>query len=213
MFILPLRSPQIHSRHALVAATHEAASISLTASTAALVSVPTEGAAGLPQYLLSDASDAALLEATLAPPTPDEHGLYTCRQPPVSFFSLKVTPVFRESIERLPPSELVVSVMDASMLIEDDASAVSKLVRDLATSCQVRGRNVLRWTEAADGSGWDLSGTLELTLQFPMTGIAAVGRRAIRGVGSKLVRETCKSRLRPYLEDVRGGYTAWASIQ
>lgn len=187
--------------------------VSLTATAETAIAVPARAAASLSDYLLSAASDVPLLQAAAgAIPAPDAHGFYTCAQQPVDFFALSVVPVFRESIERRPStSEIVVTVIDARIEVEEDASAVSMLMSDMAATTEVRGRNVISWSEAADGRGWLLAGTLELTLELPLLGGVPGGRRVVEGVGTRLVRTTCNARLEPYLEDIRAGFLDWVS--
>jgi hypothetical protein len=157
---------------------------------------------------LSRASDGPLLQLPPAAtiPDPDGAGLYSCAQQPVNFFALSVVTTFRERIVRDPStSEVIIDVIDASIDLGDEKpNGPLLLVRDLAKAAQTRGRTVLSWTSAADG-GWTLSGTLELTFTMPSMPIVG-GRRVFESVGSRVVRQTCESRLTPYLENLRDAY-------
>ena len=179
----------------------------LRAEASSSLPVPNAVDASLPDWLLSAESDAPLLQSTGCCVQADADGFYTCEQSPVSWFALQVTPVFRESIERAP-SSVVVCVEDATVKVDDEAGSgsVSGFFRETAAAVQIRGRNVLSWHETA--SGWDLKGTLELTLTVPLP--KGPGLRVIESVGTRIVRKTCETRLEPYLADLRTAYLAYA---
>lgn len=175
--------------------------------------VPATDGRSFPEYLLSRASDGPLLQLPPAAtvPDPDGAGLYSCAQQPVNFFALSVVTTFRERIVRDPSTcEVIIDVIDASIDLGDETpKGPLLLVRDLAAAAQTRGRTVLSWTSAADG-GWTLSGTLELTFTMPSMPIVG-GRRVFESVGSRVVRQTCESRLTSYLENLRDAFSGIAA--
>ena len=190
-----------------------AADLTLSGSARSCVTVPKISgcAPRLDEFLLSDESNQILLG------TPDVRwsgDLWECKQAPVEWFSIMITPLFREVIERAPSNSGVnVRVLGAVIEIEDGigkrSAIASKAMGQVMSRSKVTGLNSLNWVETADA--WTLSGVVTLNLNVSPPPLFPIPRGMFERVGSGIIRTTCKQRGDVFLGELAAGYGAWAS--
>ena len=190
-----------------------AADLTLSGSAQSRVTVPKISASAprLDEFLLSDDSNQVLLG------TPDfrwngDLDLWECTQAPVEWFSIMLTPLFREVIERPPSSGVDVRVLEAVIEIEDSgkrSALVGRAMGQVMSRAKVTGLNSVRWVESADG--WALSGDVTLNLNVSPPRIFPIPRAMFESIGSDIIKTTCKQRGDVFLGELAAGYKAWAS--
>jgi hypothetical protein len=167
----------------------------------------------LGDFLLSPDSNEALLG------TPDFRELdsiWECKQAPVEWFSVELTPVFREVIERPSGESCVnVKVLEASIEIAEGgkrSSLVSNAMGQVMSRASITGLNEVRWDLTASGDVM-LSGDITLALTVAPPKLFPVPRKMFESVGSGIIRTTCKQRGDAFLKDLAKAYAEWAQKQ
>ena len=176
-----------------------------------LASAPSQGAAAptLGDYLLGDHSDLVLL-GTSDYCYVSESSYWECRQEPIEWFGLSISPMFHEVIERRH-DEVDVRVLEAtvqSLGSGKRASLANSAMESLLSGTSITGVNSVKWEEVGDG--WCLSGEISLDLEFALPAVFPIPRGVLERVGSGIIRSTCKERGDAFLADLAAGYRAWA---
>lgn len=168
-----------------------------------------EEAPSLSDFLLSGDSDEILLGTSEFKKLDD---VWQCKQAPVEWFSVMLTPIFNEVIERSPSSSRVdVRVLNARVEIDKGgkrSALVANAMGQVMSRASITGLNAVRWSETS--AGWSLTGDITLSVGVSPPRFFVVPRDLFEKVGSSIIRSTCKQRGDAFLDQLAKGYAEWA---
>lgn len=168
----------------------------LSAATDGSLTLPA-GSTSLPDYLASPDSDACLLSAEKVISGPVD-GVYECELAPITFFKLRITPLFSMQIDRDAGSnEIAVRVLKGQCKVGD------KLSRTIT----IDALNMVKWAPADDGA-WQLDTSISLSLKVKQAPMNAFALKAWNAAGTAIVKGACKENGKNLLANIEKGYLA-----
>ena len=169
----------------------------LSATADASTTLPA-GSTSLSDYLASPASDTALLSAEKILSGPVD-GVYECEMAPITFFKLRITPLFSMQIDRGAggDNELAVRVLKGGCRVGD------KLSRTIT----IDALNKVKWSAADDGD-WQLDTSISLALKVKQAPMNRIALKAWNVAGTAIVKGACAANGKSLLANIEDGYRA-----
>jgi len=161
----------------------------------------------LPDFLLSSASDPALLGAGSDAVSYRRlgDGRYECKMPLIDMLAATIRPVLTVSLERnRSASSLRILVESASIYVQTPGAAKAQLLQGAI----IDSSNTLQWA-AADGGGHDLQTRLEMRVAVKLPPGLPLPRAAVEQPGSAVLRRVCDEQCTSFLATVESAWRAW----
>ena len=173
----------------------------------------------LPNWMLSPSeSDFFFLGTNDYKPAKKEEGLWEAFQPSVDWFGLELVPVFRIRLDRCEVKRQVsATIQEARSDIRSGAESVTgNVIKRVMEKSTFQGGNTVAWRDdfsndnnEEGGGGWILQADLCLTVSIPLPSFLPLPP-GFNAIGSRIVKSTCRKRLKQNLVDLQEAYLAWA---
>jgi hypothetical protein len=156
------------------------------------------------EFLQSSKSDMYLLGTETY--TKRDDGLWDCQQPIIVFVGLALQPVFVHRLDRQPPSQVSISIVDARTdIVKNPNSPANRAVASVLETSSFKGKGIISTKSSATSGACQLSIELSLTLQIPLPSFLLIPP-GFNSIGSAIVRRAGKSRTKQLLNDLQTAY-------
>lgn len=139
-------------------------------------------------------------------------GSYDAFQPTVDWFGLELMPIFVIQVKRDGEEQTVAAMIKEArneIVGKNKDSVTGRLVARVMGGSTFQGGNTVHWSESESKDGWIVQADLSLTLSIQLPRYLPLPP-GFNAIGSRIVKSTCKSRLKKFVVHLQEAYLEWA---